>query len=178
MTSVTYDVFFNVDAAESFTGTNAIAGIDLTFVYDNTELGNFDPVADTANLPVGAGITVGTPFNKLNYVFFSIPEIFLFPLQFNAGTQNLLGSLTFDIFDPAQAYDGSADFMVLSQIGDPFNGFLLDDATTPDTSGTVLQFGGADGADVGVNAVPVPGAVWLLGSGLLGLVGIRRRRGI
>jgi hypothetical protein len=29
---------------------------------------------------------------------------------------------------------------------------------------------------VGVNAVPVPGAVWLLGGGLLGLVGLRRRK--
>lgn len=27
-----------------------------------------------------------------------------------------------------------------------------------------------------VNAVPVPGAVWLLGTGLLGLVGLRRKR--
>jgi hypothetical protein len=27
----------------------------------------------------------------------------------------------------------------------------------------------------GTNAVPIPGAIWLLGSGLLGLVGIRRR---
>lgn len=38
----------------------------------------------------------------------------------------------------------------------------------------------ATGADAGtitttVNAVPVPAAVWLLGSGLLGLIGIRRR---
>ena len=28
-----------------------------------------------------------------------------------------------------------------------------------------------------VNSVPMPGAVWLLGSGLLGLVGIRRKKG-
>ncbi len=35
---------------------------------------------------------------------------------------------------------------------------------------------GADWDAIGVmNAVPIPGAVWLLGSGLLGLIGIRRR---
>ena len=28
-----------------------------------------------------------------------------------------------------------------------------------------------------VSAVPVPGAIWLLGSGLIGLVGLKRRRG-
>ncbi|WP_319526483.1 DUF4465 domain-containing protein [uncultured Desulfosarcina sp.] len=31
--------------------------------------------------------------------------------------------------------------------------------------------------DLEINAVPVPAAVWLLGSGLLGLIGIRRRNG-
>jgi len=30
--------------------------------------------------------------------------------------------------------------------------------------------------DVELNPVPIPGAVWLLGSGLLGLIGIRRRK--
>jgi hypothetical protein len=32
------------------------------------------------------------------------------------------------------------------------------------------------GAEVTVNAVPVPSAVWLFGSGLLGMVGVARRR--
>ncbi|MGD9162707.1 MAG: hypothetical protein PVG39_30155 [Desulfobacteraceae bacterium] len=37
--------------------------------------------------------------------------------------------------------------------------------------------GGVDLEAVGViNAVPIPGALWLLGSGLLGILGIRRRR--
>ena len=36
--------------------------------------------------------------------------------------------------------------------------------------------GGADWDAIGVmNAVPIPGAVWLLGSGLLGLIGIRSK---
>ena len=30
----------------------------------------------------------------------------------------------------------------------------------------------------GINVVPIPGAVWLLGSGLLGLIGFRRKRAI
>ena len=29
--------------------------------------------------------------------------------------------------------------------------------------------------DVSVLAVPIPGAIWLLGSGLIGLIGIRRK---
>lgn len=33
-----------------------------------------------------------------------------------------------------------------------------------------------EGADITVGAVPVPAAVWLFGSGLIGLVGIARRR--
>ena len=39
----------------------------------------------------------------------------------------------------------------------------------------MLDEGEWKGYDVGLNAVPIPGAVWLLGSGLVALVGIRRR---
>jgi hypothetical protein len=31
------------------------------------------------------------------------------------------------------------------------------------------------GATVNINTVPIPGAIWLLGSGLIGMVGIRRK---
>jgi len=32
--------------------------------------------------------------------------------------------------------------------------------------------------DVDVSPVPIPGAVWLLGSGIVGLIGLKRRRGM
>jgi hypothetical protein len=36
---------------------------------------------------------------------------------------------------------------------------------------------GVVGGNVTVNVVPIPGAIWLLGSGLIGMVGIRRKLG-
>lgn len=42
-------------------------------------------------------------------------------------------------------------------------------------SGTANKLGGFID-NVELNAVPIPGAVWLLGSGLLGLIGIRRKK--
>jgi hypothetical protein len=50
------------------------------------------------------------------------------------------------------------------------------DFGTSDTSITSAFFGGGDGPDFPPAAVPVPAAVWLFGSGLLGLVGVARRR--
>lgn len=57
------------------------------------------------------------------------------------------------------------DALTISSLGASYN--LLADGTDLDSLfPTVLA---------SVNQVPIPGAVWLLGSGLLGLVGLRRR---
>lgn len=60
----------------------------------------------------------------------------------------------------------------------PGSGDFLDSQGNPIYDAWVTWgSGGVDLEAVGViNAVPIPGAVWLLGSGLLGLVGIRRRK--
>jgi hypothetical protein len=58
-------------------------------------------------------------------------------------------------------------------------------ATTPAGPDGILGLSMIDGAFVGFNAnfdfvapVPVPAAVWLFGSGLLGLVGVARRKAV
>ncbi len=86
-----------------------------------------------------------------------------------------------------------------SYIQDP-NGVLLDDFVIDAMAGDIVSIRAASGATLGgtvfgadfdgnyawtnfythvsleQNPVPIPGAVWLLGSGLLGLVAVRRRK--
>ena len=80
--------------------------------------------------------------------------------------------------------------------GPTFDFFSMDFVAIPPPGSSILDIGvgpGGDwqdgaidalpilnvtyvGAQVNVNAVPVPAAVWLFGSGLIGLVGIARRK--
>ena len=56
---------------------------------------------------------------------------------------------------------------------DYIQGFYSTDTWVNDQPGDRLSFVNATYADF--NAVPIPGAVWLLGGGLIGLAGLRRR---
>jgi hypothetical protein len=86
--------------------------------------------------------------------------------------------------------DGCDQFFIDLLVGNasqitPFNQadpsmLFLDGAVTPDLgtingqSGPDFQFQ-ADGNNSFTTAIPVPGAVWMLGSGILGLVALRRK---
>ena len=71
----------------------------------------------------------------------------------------------------ANSNDGSAWFA--SHIG----GFALTEAAGCDGDGcTSAFFAGSGGTRIITPPVPVPAAVWLFGSGLIGLVGVARRK--
>lgn len=80
---------------------------------------------------------------------------------------------------------GMTNLKMFSLLGSDLNSFTDDKGWFEATSNYyVVGFGdGAGDGDfddlvvaVKANPVPIPGAVWLLGSGLLGLVGIRRKK--
>ena len=158
VSSITYDVFLNVAPTD---GSLTFISWDFNMQYDTGELGN--PVA--TNVLAGSLLPVPGDSGTLNYSFFS-----LFPatdVHFPPAAAYQLASVTFDILNPVQAFDGIPDFRVVSEVGDPMAGFTTD-------QGEILQLDGADGADVGA---PGPlGAVWLLGYGLLSLAGLRKKK--
>lgn len=123
-----------------------------------------------------------------------------------AGTGLDLSTATFDFsaMTPVWAYSGGANMSVFGTFQDSvqWSGqgsggdepliFTIDIAgdaisnyvTTPSTGGqprvpsffSIKVSSQGPGAFIGESAVPVPAAVWLFGSGLLGLVGMARRK--
>jgi len=100
-------------------------------------------------LPWGSGTYTGDAYSysgPLSQVLFSDGT----PVYFYN-----MSNITFDLTS-ATTFSGSYDIQLTDLTGNPVGAPILD-----------YEFEGT--------MVPVPGAVWLLGSGLMGLVGIRRR---
>lgn len=76
-----------------------------------------------------------------------------------------------DLTGSALALDGSATIVSASEVGAAWGFFV----GTPYTEIFSLDFSNATVVDSPA-AVPVPAAVWLFGSGLVGLAGVARRR--
>ena len=166
-TTVGETVSFDLDLTVQ-SGSFAYNMWDFDFTYDSSELAftgatygqgmnEFDTVNDGAgNLRLAASLPFGNP-----------------DLQADAGQTYDVASLSF--LADNLILDGLPDISLLSQegtSGQSLRGFSTFDPMTFEP--IINQFSGAEGPDV--SAVPVPGALWLLGSGLIGLAGLRRRR--
>jgi len=137
---------------------------DFDFTYDSAEL-TFNQAETTYGRGMNGFFTEDDLSGNLRL---SADLPFFGPdLEAPPGHTYDVASIAFTV-SSIEVFDGLADFSLLSQIGTSGAGLR----GFSDLFGE-YQFGGAQGADVG--AVPVPGSLWLLGSGLIGLAGLRKR---
>ncbi|MCG8670048.1 MAG: VPLPA-CTERM sorting domain-containing protein [Pseudomonadales bacterium] len=171
--------------AASFATSALAAEVSITPSVSDVIVGDvftLDVVATNFDVPTG-GATIGMNFDS-NYL--------------NLVSIDLADDSPFDFVDALPAENGSVDLLTLlapfSGLEDPFGDFstftmtfeavaegnayvsLFDDALDG-WMGSDLSPISVDyfNASVNVSAVPVPAAVWMLGSGLIALFGLRRK---
>ena len=150
---------FNMDTyigtAGGFFGTWADDTSAMTGSVDASGNISFDPTGRMGIAQFFVGSLGAQPWNT--------GSTFTSGNQVNA-VANLTGS--------ALANDGSATIVSASSVGAAWGFFV----GTPYTEIFSLDFSNATIVEGGPAAVPVPAAVWLFGSGLVGLAGVARRR--
>ena len=130
----------------------------LDILYDVTEGINYTGGID--NRPSG-WFSIGDPLTDLPpYVQFIEGMTFGADIDIS-GTGWKLATLFFEFDDSLLVLDGEADFSAYYRPG----------------QGLTINAGAANPMSIGPDlaAVPIPGAVWLLGSCFLGLIGIRKK---
>lgn len=161
-----------------FTTTEEILFLDLPIV-------GIDGAALTFSLTVDNGTTTDTDF-----VDVFIKEINNAPTA-DAGIDQIVGTNAFTTLDGSGSFDPDGrplTYLWEQTMGDTV---MLSDAsaimptfTAPTTAQALgfkltvsdSEFSSTDLVQINVSAVPLPAAAWLFGSGLLGLVGMARRK--
>jgi hypothetical protein len=140
--------------------------VDIYFSTDQDLVAaSWDLQFDPSNLAVSGTQAAGAPWlaalDSFEFASGSVKyQTGVFPPTTVTGNNNFFGSVLFECTGV------SVDTLTLAN----YLGFLTEDPAnnvnfSPVNLGTLNQ-----------NVVPIPGAVWLLGTGLIGLVGIRRKR--
>ena len=142
---------------------NDVSSGSVSVSWDSTAISLTSTLTDIAASALGNGFSVDFGTNTITTVGS------LTTLEATFGTFGTVFGPTFDFF--------SIDFVAIPPPGsstlDIFAGAHGD---WQDGAGQSILNVNYVGAQVNVNAVPVPAAVWLFGSGLIGLVGIARRK--
>ena len=165
---------FTATVVGDFTDTGGVTDGGFKLTWDPTLLtlvssGQSQYITDAYN-SVGA-ITLFPPTytsSSVDYIFSSCAL---------GGACAVLGADTaFNMFD--LTFQVAADAPTGVTTADLTFAFLAPDFFNCPTAQTCTQLPSPTftGASISINAVPIPAAVWLFGSSLLGLVGVARRR--
>lgn len=154
--------------------TDLIWGWGFSQVFDSVELSpvSFAWGSSTAGT-LGDAYYTDQVWND-NYVF--LTRMTTGSVALTAGTDYALFSVTYTF--NGGAFDGSDVWIDWDLGADVFFGFGPQNNQVylgPDELNQGYLTIHGSGPDYGSNAVPIPGAVWLLGSGLVALVGLNRR---
>lgn len=178
------DPFFAVDIAISIAHWDDSGGLDLDVLRDATGFGDFYDVTDTWDTSTGGSTGYAGPLN----------------IDVNDGAS--MATFAFNGFNPNEAWGFNVDYDTRDRdeeaTGPDMNNAKVEvtffDPVSGLTQMLTSQYGtfsgkkrsfptdffDAEDNNVGptaeLTAVPVPPAVWLFGSGLLGLVGISRQK--
>ena len=186
LVSYSLDSVFNGAAPTSATPWLTVAFQDVAGGVQVTITSSLETASEFVG-QVGFDV-LGSATATLQGAFTALSGTFTLPsIAYNTVMQGT-GNTTYDVLlsfsnPPGTRFDGTADAI----------GFVLDSGLTVDANFSGLDFGeiaahiqgiplnggttsgAVTGTGTGTPAVPIPAAGWLLGSGLLGLVGISRR---
>ncbi len=166
--SVSFEVLFTADSdGDTFTGASLNLGYDadeLAFLSYSTPLGWEEFFGALQNVTLDSGSYLAN-YNQ-NYPWAGSG------IDVEANASISLGTFTFSATEALSA-DTLADLWIVDRLSVgsyTYTSIISYNDSYGVYASTLLTAQGAD-----VSPVPVPAAVWLLGSGLVGMAGLRRR---
>ena len=157
------------------TESDIIYGWGLSQTFDTTELSRYSYAWGSSELGSFGSVMYSSPVTKENYTYYA-----RYDYQVNDEGDFIGFALTsgtkYELFKVTYTFNGGAfdgeDVWIQWPSGPPYSPDVFFDFDSDYVRTLPIQ---GTGPDYGSNAVPIPGAVWLLGSGLVALVGLKRR---
>lgn len=199
-TDTTTPGYTNQFSAITGGGAQGSANYGIAYIPLDWQNGTYDPIPQTVSFGAVTGEDYNTTlsgayFSNTTYAYLSMRDGDTFAKKFggDSGNDPDYFKLMISGIDEHGNYTGTVDFYLADyRFDDNSQDYIIDDWTWVDLSGlgdvVGLEFSleSSDTGDYGINTpayfamdtinpVPVPAAVWMLGSGLLALGGLRRK---